>query len=118
MFKCEGGQGPRAVVRFQVNVNTVKTGPRAVVKFQVNVNTVKTGPRAVVRFQVNVNTVKTGHISLKIQQEFSNYFRPAATFTFSYRIAGHKVINEGNLLKRNGLLLKTVSIISFNQISL
>jgi hypothetical protein len=37
-----------------------------------------------------------------------NFFQTGATFTPCYRIAGRKVINEDNLLKRNCSLLKMV----------
>jgi hypothetical protein len=40
------------------------------------------------------------------KQGFSTFSGLGATFTICYRLAGHKFINENNVLKRNDNLLK------------
>jgi hypothetical protein len=52
----------------------------------------------------------------RIQSKFSSprrgsqpFSEQGATFTLSYRLAGRKVINEDNLLKRHGNLLKMLA---------
>jgi hypothetical protein len=43
-----------------------------------------------------------------IQQVFSTFSRPGATFTFSYQPLGHSVINEDKLFKCQGSLFNVL----------
>jgi hypothetical protein len=45
---------------------------------------------------------------MHLEQGFSTFCRPGATFTLTYRLAGRKVINEGSFLKHNDGLLKVL----------
>jgi hypothetical protein len=44
-----------------------------------------------------------------LSQKFSNFSRSRAQFTLAYRLSGHKLINEDNLLKLHINLLKMLT---------
>lgn len=44
--------------------------------------------------------------------ESQEYFRPGITSDLSYRLSNRNIVNEANLLKRHGILLKNYTKVS------